>query len=597
MTATRSPEWFALDAAMSYFIAGGMDNSHMLTYRTTKDVKCLYFDGTSASLMDDGSMDAQMLLLHNTSANLPDRPAFGPPPRRNGSYGFQPCFPGRGYQENRTRWNPLQAEYDRAAGLCDFIREKKLGGLGWGYEGIVRMNAAFELIWCNFTSPSAKLVSHINTTAPPLEGVDVPRGPWQALEAFDAEWTSESKNSGPTYPSPSSGDGGTRWPGADHPFKAFSMFEWFHVAAKRYGFVGGVPGRGEARVTVDSSGIFTFFDPGLEDEVHARVKREREVFNLTELGHWRAPEDADDRRGGLRKLGRRRREQRPRNVSVADGMYVRATVEDRLHTALSSDQSNNSGMDWVLIAQEIVADYAGDLQHLSSLVSRNVRDMNGTELQASVAELRNTAHNIWMPYYEYPRFQTDDLNDSFGLAAPESVAALKRCRFQYDLLGDVQLARGEELTFGAILEVLSAICSVTLPLFLATEEVWLTNFNNASAPSPEAASPVFNEVVTTFKRHYQSLEELMAWLGWADQYTTCTPGCGLGQVCYIPIWPTMGFGGGGGRRRPPRYKPGNETNHRYGPRPGGGWGTDAMEKYLWEPTCVDAEHYPPELRT
>lgn len=48
------------------------------------------------------------------------------------------------------------------------MRDNELGGLGWGVEGIVRMNAGFEMIWCNFCSPSIRLLSHLNVTAPLL---------------------------------------------------------------------------------------------------------------------------------------------------------------------------------------------------------------------------------------------------------------------------------------------------------------------------------------------------------------------------------------------------------------------------------------------
>lgn len=51
-----SPEWFAFDAAMSYAIAGTISTSRLLTYRTTRTVKCIYFDGTSAALNEDGNM-------------------------------------------------------------------------------------------------------------------------------------------------------------------------------------------------------------------------------------------------------------------------------------------------------------------------------------------------------------------------------------------------------------------------------------------------------------------------------------------------------------------------------------------------------------
>ncbi|KAI9051781.1 hypothetical protein LZ554_004048 [Drepanopeziza brunnea f. sp. 'monogermtubi'] len=45
-----SPEWVAFDSEMSYGIMGGTQNSHMLTYQTTRSTKCIYFDGESTTL-------------------------------------------------------------------------------------------------------------------------------------------------------------------------------------------------------------------------------------------------------------------------------------------------------------------------------------------------------------------------------------------------------------------------------------------------------------------------------------------------------------------------------------------------------------------
>ena len=56
-----SPEWFALDWAMSVSIAGGRNDSRLLTYRTTRKIRCIYFDGASASLNGAGNMLSQMV--------------------------------------------------------------------------------------------------------------------------------------------------------------------------------------------------------------------------------------------------------------------------------------------------------------------------------------------------------------------------------------------------------------------------------------------------------------------------------------------------------------------------------------------------------
>ena len=116
----------------------------MLMYQTTRAAKCLYFDGESATLFGTGQLDTQMLHIWGNLTG----------PAKRGDLFF------------------LFDEYARAAGLCDWLKDRKLGGLGWGYEGIVRMNAGFEMIWCNFSSPTIRLISHLNVTAPLLPPLD-----------------------------------------------------------------------------------------------------------------------------------------------------------------------------------------------------------------------------------------------------------------------------------------------------------------------------------------------------------------------------------------------------------------------------------------
>uniref|UniRef100_A0A093VIB6 non-specific serine/threonine protein kinase n=1 Tax=Talaromyces marneffei PM1 TaxID=1077442 RepID=A0A093VIB6_TALMA len=60
----ESPEWVAFDIEMPYGIMGSERNSHILTYQTTKQIGCLYFDGESATLFGSGMMDTQMLFIY-----------------------------------------------------------------------------------------------------------------------------------------------------------------------------------------------------------------------------------------------------------------------------------------------------------------------------------------------------------------------------------------------------------------------------------------------------------------------------------------------------------------------------------------------------
>ena len=137
------PEWFAFGIRMSYGIFGSGRNPHMLTYQSVKSIGCLYFDGMSSALMGTGQLDSQMVFLYGNTTGLSQSEPAGPGP---GVFG----------------------ELGRAQHLCQWVRDNELGGLGWGVEGIVRMNAGSEMIWCNFSSPSIRLLSHLNVTAPLL---------------------------------------------------------------------------------------------------------------------------------------------------------------------------------------------------------------------------------------------------------------------------------------------------------------------------------------------------------------------------------------------------------------------------------------------
>ncbi|KEY72685.1 hypothetical protein S7711_02475 [Stachybotrys chartarum IBT 7711] len=80
------------------------------TYRATRDLNLLYIDGTSAGKSDMGMMDSQdLLLLGNKSVHH------------------------------------VFDDMTRAAHLCDLITD-------WGYDGVMRMEIGFEVIFCDFSN-------------------------------------------------------------------------------------------------------------------------------------------------------------------------------------------------------------------------------------------------------------------------------------------------------------------------------------------------------------------------------------------------------------------------------------------------------------
>lgn len=80
------------------------------TYRATRDLNLLYIDGMSAGKSDMGMMDSQDLIL----------------------------------LENKYI-DGIMDDWNRAGRLCELLPQ-------WGYDGIMRMEIGFEVIFCDFSS-------------------------------------------------------------------------------------------------------------------------------------------------------------------------------------------------------------------------------------------------------------------------------------------------------------------------------------------------------------------------------------------------------------------------------------------------------------
>ncbi|KAA1079206.1 hypothetical protein PGT21_003796 [Puccinia graminis f. sp. tritici] len=125
-------EWLSFDPEMAYSVHAVREGETALyTYSTQRPLKIIYLDGQSASVGTAGYMDSQSLLINGTVTEKLQE--FGP-------------------------LNILDGEYQRAEGLCKL-------GKRLGFEGIVRMNTGFELIWCDF-GDGLDLIRQTNTTDP-----------------------------------------------------------------------------------------------------------------------------------------------------------------------------------------------------------------------------------------------------------------------------------------------------------------------------------------------------------------------------------------------------------------------------------------------
>ncbi|KIW27497.1 uncharacterized protein PV07_07231 [Cladophialophora immunda] len=569
-----SPEWFAFDAEMSYGIMGSSRNSHLLTYQNVRPVQCLYFDGMSAALMGTGPLDSQMVFLCGNTT----------------------CSEGA----NGT-WHSLFDEYARAMALCEWVQKNELGGLGWGIEGIVRMNAGFEIIWCNFTSPSLRRVSHVNVSVPLLPESfrdDVLIGEaalmeWLMLPGMLATRTSAAPSTSGRGPASEIPTGGPDMPLPPNwrskaelePFLQAQSFEWYRSAAWHMGSSGSSTGRPEGRVKPNFCGFLSYYDSMLTELSSAFAEEERIRLNLTADGNWRGPGRRGNHSLAVKELSTRRRSH---NLSQITNYEANIMSEAVLYTlrALNHSSSSCTGIDWAQKTVDITSRFSRPLtqvlQVLTSPPANNTT--NATFVREYIGSLRSKSHAMLMPYLAYP------------LTAASLPAIHARCTTsQTSALHELRstLLPTEQSLVNNLETVLSTICTTTLSLAFSVEQTWQTYYqhHNASSPIPTVPESVVHALVT---EHSASISLLRAWLGWFPDEIQCNRVCAVDEFCFIPIWPLLFLeprgAPGGGRRTPPHHPPppgrgrGPAPPGRGPPRGGNPWGD--LESQLWEPQCL-----------
>ncbi|KAI1331420.1 hypothetical protein F5Y16DRAFT_408094 [Xylariaceae sp. FL0255] len=661
-----SPEWLAFDLGMAYGIMGSFPDSHILTYQTTRTTKAVYFDGESATLMGLGQLDTQMLQIYGNISG----PSLG-----NGFRG-------------------LGEEYARAHGLCDWLLKSGLRGPGWGFEGVIRMNAAFEMIWCDFTSPSLRLLSQVNITAPLLPSEEEEKGSFKgdpgegedqrkilksrlkAEEPSDPDPppyytlppqpTRTDSSSDPTKPAPP-----PNWRHSDRePFLAAQSWAWFDSAAAHYG--GSVAGGfGETRAKVLPCGILSYYSPRFGHLSTWRAEEERHRLNLTEKGFWEGSVNRsergmqeEDRRRALQDLTRRKRLHHLANTTAEEAAMMRGDAERTLKRYVGSGSSSSeaapeemcSGADWVVMTNEIKQSTTTQLKEtmlLLSIFPSNHSDRkpaittntatNTTALRTWLSSLRSLNHLFMVSYLEYPKASFSSSSSSSSNENPSTTWSIhsdlyaqtySRCRYRYTRLMEPSSSSGtdpfnpeEQDLRWSVEETFGAICSVLLTIGFGIEQAWATHFQHQHpftfTRSRSASGIEVDEDLRTLAAFWaDGLDELVAWLGWADEFAGCKEVCAWDERCYIPIWPfiRMGGPGRGGRGGPPGgmpHPPPGRSPHHGGDRPSDGpprgpggdgppdggrgrgppsrsgrgpsWGWD--ESDLWEPKCIKASYF------
>ncbi|PHH51166.1 hypothetical protein CFIMG_004196RA [Ceratocystis fimbriata CBS 114723] len=613
----QSPEWLAFDVEMAYGIMGSTRSSYLLTFQTTRRIKCLYFDGESATLMGQGQLDTQMLHIYGNTSGPAPVPGSGDDGRKG-------RHPGSGL---------LDAEYARATGLCNWIEREKLGGRGWGVEGVVRMNAGFELIWCDFMSTSLELMSRLNVSAPLMEEVgdeakqsslmedatDVKSGPVSSIpmarESPAPSPTSEEEPSDVEkyYPIPAQPTRTDRsaeptgnmppphWRQAQgEPFLDAQAWGWFLSATYHYGSTRHGLGRGEERLSVVGCGVASYYSPILgNSKVQLRVD-EKSKLNLAHGGRWTGEHlSLTGQEEGLLQLGRRRRRHNLGNATASDAEAIRHLAADMIRRALESDRAC-SGVDWIGITHEVVQRTAAHLKAFEAMALGFPAVIeNATAVAQWMHDLRGLSHMYMVPFLEYPSMTSspEALDHVWSMASETFKAAFTRCKLHYTrrLVGRRLVAEEEHMRW-AVEETTGAICSVLLEVGFEVEKTALDG----------RVSKIAEVLRQRGLRWQRAVAELRAWLGWEGEYLACEQACAWDERCYIPMWPMIPIkwgdhrpGGSGGPKGPERRP---QDGHR-----GLDGGSDnalgqsaptgppsfmaSDETDLWQPKCIKSSFF------
>jgi hypothetical protein len=349
-------------------------NITMWTYVSNRDLRVLYFDGVSAQLGPSGVLDSQEVFLA----------------RKGG------VFVGKGW------WD----DYARLHALCEWGRDK-------GIDGFVRMNTAFELMWCDFHE-GLDLISKLNVTPPDTINQHMGSLPGtmncaQGLRSTTSEdsllpWYHQLSNLMAEPPEPP--------PEAIRrsPLALASRFEWLRAAIRRHRSP--QPG-----VKLIPSGMVSFYAPDLTS-----LSPSREGLGMYLHRLWN-------------------------NISDSDA----ASVVDRVEQVLRRDDLwTEEGVQWPSIVDQIVENWSDRIEQLNFTLY-NPR-LNASAVVRDVQLLAYTLLNPYLDTSVLPHMRSSDP----ALWLPPT---LERCIGSHShFIAHEQLTDEERLLKASVETVLGRLC-------------------------------------------------------------------------------------------------------------------------------------------
>ncbi|KAI0415329.1 hypothetical protein F5X98DRAFT_365278 [Xylaria grammica] len=344
---------------MSLGIFGATASSVIHTLASTRPLRVLYFDGQSATLTETGTLDSQMAIL---GGEVPSVPAY----------------------------NHIYDENQRALELCALVDDL-------GIDGVVRMNAGFEILLCNWPQSGVEHLFASNLTLP-----------GNRERKMDKSLPNDPNRQPPL--------------GFGNAFGEQGSFEWLRSATWHYGNYGqGGPAFGH--VNLDLCTMVSFYDPELTSL--GSLHYGRIIGNQTFQNGWGL-------RRGHRLVG----------LSSHDVKTVRSRVRENIRG------SKCSGIEWAVLAESIVS------QHKTRLL--DISETLGSHQPASsiVTRIHELSHAILYAYIEYPFAATRRSADEV------EALTVSRCSSVYtSKVNPSGLSKSEVVLYHSINVVLSRLCS------------------------------------------------------------------------------------------------------------------------------------------
>ena len=443
---------------LGIYAATGITYLH--TFVTTKDLKLLYFDGQSAVLSAYGTLDSQTALLREHVV----------------------LDPGNEFVYNETA---------RGQELCAYAQEIHV-------DGIMRMDAGFETLICDFEASGLKESHAANVTVP---------GKGSARE------DDPNLPQDPTRPPPH---------GIGNMYALNNGWEWVRSGTWHYGGYGQVGGsHSESRVDLDLCGMVTFYSPHLR----SLIGKHHADLNGTQ---------------GFQSGWGLRRGHRLLDITVDDSKMVKAWVREAItphrlpHTwnySPSTSIRNDtpcSGINWQALTETITDQHKGRILEIANAVAKF--QQGAMPLEKLLDYIHGLSHAALHPFVQYPTEQASSLQEIRDMT-------LERCSRLYTKHIPAKSYNHFEALLKDSIEILLArICSWEWEAFEWSERHTTDLLRHGQVHSKKSAMTEGDRggLIDEVKTFAESTEAFIKWIGW-DLWTQCEDKCAW-DVSKLPIF-------------------------------------------------------------